>query len=128
MFAIDETERLKRLVGSVAVYDINNSIAEVGKIQIGDLEAHGMGLGKLGMALSAWFGFEVLHLETILCSVYKDNIPAYKSYMGLGFKIIGEHLDEAKGIEYDLGINRSRLLKMSPFLKEIKFDKENGKA
>ena len=122
VFAIDETEQLNRLVGSVAVYDVNGGIAEAGRVQIGDKEAHGRGLGRVAMALVMWFGFEELHLEKILGTVYKDNIPAYKNDMKLGFKIVGEHMDDAKGIEYDLEIDRSSLLKMNPFLQEVKFE------
>lgn len=44
-FSIIETASLNRLVGSVALYHFKNGIAEIGKIQIGDREAHGLGLG-----------------------------------------------------------------------------------
>ena len=124
VFAIEETHLLNRMVGSVAVYDIKNGTAEVGRIQIGDKEARGYHLGRLGLTIAMWFGFEVLNLNKILGTVHRENKAAYKNDINVGFIIVDEHLDEEGRVEYDLEINRQRLLEMNPFLNEIKFVEE----
>lgn len=123
VFAIEETEHLNRTVGSVALYDIENGAAEVGKIQIGDVEARGYRLGRLGLTLAMWFGFSEIKLDKVLGTVHSENIPAYTNDMKVGFLIVGEHLDDEGRVEYELEIDQDRLLEYNPFLQDVKFQK-----
>ena len=92
VFAIYEMEKLNRLIGSVSLYNFRGDIAEIGKIQIGDKEARGIGAGKITLVIACKIGFELMNLKIIDGHVHKDNIAAYKSDMAVGFKVIKESL------------------------------------
>lgn len=85
VFAIEEIGTLNRMVGSVALYDIKNGQAEIGKIQIGDDEAHGKGVGRKALKLVTEIGFDKLVLKTIIARVNKNNIPSYKNFISADF-------------------------------------------
>ena len=80
VFAIEETQRLKRMVGSLALYNFENGEAEIGRLQIGDLEARGHGIGGKSFILAMAVGFKKLGLKRIYASVNRENLAAYKSY------------------------------------------------
>ena len=107
-FAIDETNTLNKMVGSVSLYDITDTQAEFGRIQIGEKEAHGKGIGKLATIIILYIGFCKLNLTKIIATVNKQNAPACKIYFNVGFKIVGEH-STPNGDEYDIEIDFSTL-------------------
>lgn len=121
IFAIDETERLGRMVGSVALYDVHGNVAEVGKIQIGDAAANGRGIGRTSKVMAMWIGFRKLGLKKIVNSVHRDNRPAYINDLRVGFRIVGEHPAPvpAGGVEDEMEIDEKRLLEVNPFVTEI---------
>ena len=84
-FAIVETEELNRIVGSVSLYDISDGKAEFGKIQIGDIQAHGKGIGRVATVMILALGFEKVGLKKITACVHQENIPAHSIYMEVGF-------------------------------------------
>ena len=88
IFSIHECEKLNRMIGSVALYNFRDKKAELGKIQIGDKEAHGIGAGKLAMAILCKIGFELMGLDIIDGHVNKNNVAAYKNDLAIGFKVI----------------------------------------
>ena len=65
VFAIEETQRLKRMGGSLALYNFENGEAEIGRLQIGDLEARGHGIGGKSFILGMAVGFKKLGLKRI---------------------------------------------------------------
>ena len=109
-FAIDETEELKRLVGSVSLYNFRGQVAEAGRIQIGDGSAHGRGIASISMALISKIGFGKLGLKKIVASVHRENIAAYKSYMKIGFHVVGCHQASMGGIEDEIELTERDLL------------------
>lgn len=119
IFAIDETERLDRMVGSVALYDVCGDVAEVGKIQIGDTAANGCGIGRTSLVMAMWIGFRKLGLKKIVGSVHRDNHSAYINDLRVGFQIVGEHPAAVGGVEDDIEIDEKRLLEVNPFVTEI---------
>lgn len=118
-FAIVETKDLKRMVGSVALYDFNGDVAEIGKIQIGDPEAGGRGLGRISLVMAMWIGFKRLGLKKIVASVHQENISAHKNDMQVGFKIVGTHPSIVGGIEDEIEIDEARLIEVNSYAAEI---------
>lgn len=122
VFAIVENRDLNRMVGSVALYNFKGNEAEVGKIQIGDPEASGRGLGKTSLVLAMWIGFKKMGLKKIVGAVHQENIAAHKTDMKIGFRIVGNHLAEVGGLEDDIEIDEARLCEINPYTAEIKLD------
>ena len=85
IFAIEEKKLLNRVVGSIALYDILEGKAEIGKLQIGDDEAIGKGLGKKSVALCMQIAFKELKINKLILSVNRENIVARSIYFKLGF-------------------------------------------
>lgn len=122
IFAIVENSMLNRMVGSVALYSFKGDEAEVGKIQIGDPEAAGRGLGKISLVLAMWIGFKKMGLKKIVGAVHQVNIAAHKTDMKIGFQIVGNHPAEVGGLEDDIEIDEARLCEMNSYTSEIKLD------
>ena len=118
-FAIVETKELKRVVGSVSLYNFNGEMAEVGKIQIGDDEANGRGIGRKSLVMAMWIAFQELGLKKIVGSVHQENIAAHKNDIKIGFQIVGNHEVPMGGLEDEIEINEQRLTEVNPYVKEI---------
>lgn len=121
-FAIVETKDLNRMVGSVALYDFDGGTAEIGKIQVGDPEASGRGIGRLSFVLAMWIGFRKLGLKKIICSVHQKNIPSHTNIMRVGFSITGTHPSVVGGIEDECEIDEVRLCEANAYIPEIELD------
>lgn len=124
IFAIEELYDLKRMVGSLALYDFKGNIAEIGKIQIGDTEANGRGIGRKSMVMAMWIGFECLGLKNIVGFVHRDNIAAHSNDMKIGFHITGFHEAAVGGYEDEIEINRQRLMEVNPYVREIQIERK----
>ncbi|MBR1444127.1 MAG: GNAT family N-acetyltransferase [Firmicutes bacterium] len=111
IFAIDEISELNRMVGSLALYDLkpNSDTCEIGKIQIGDLEAHGKGIGRCSFVMAMKIAVEKLNIKNFVAEVHRDNIAARTNYFKIGFRIIGEQLSVAGGIEDKIEITAEEL-------------------
>ena len=118
IFAIEETEQLSRMVGSVALYDFHGSVAEEGKIQIGDPEAHGRGIGRDSIALALVIGFQKLGLQKIKSSVHRENIASYKSHRAVGFQVTGHHPAPVGGIEDEMEITEEMFCRANSCMKD----------
>ncbi|MCX7884034.1 MAG: GNAT family N-acetyltransferase [Caloramator sp.] len=92
MFIIEYNEKP---IGTVALYNIDYTIkrAEFGRIIIGDIHVRGLGIGRRVTNSLCQFGFNVLNLNSIYLSVFKDNIYAINIYKSVGF-IIEKDLEE----------------------------------
>lgn len=122
VFAIVENSRLNRMVGSLALYSFHGDEAEIGKIQIGDPEAAGHGLGKISLVLAMWIGFQKMGLKKIVASVHQENIAAHKTDMKIGFRIVGDHPSVVGGLEDEIEIDESRLCEVNTYTDEIALD------
>lgn len=91
-FAIDETNEMNQIIGSVSLYNFRGDIAECGQYMVGaNPRVRGKGLGRMGMILCLHVGFTQLNLRAIDASVHEDNIAALTSDTKAGFCIVGEH-------------------------------------
>ncbi len=122
IFSIIETQQLKRIVGSIALYNFKDGQAEVGKIQIGDDNAHGMGIGKISLVMASLIGFQKLGLTKVVSSVHQNNIAAHKNNMKVGFRIVGNHPAPMGGIEDEIEIDKERLLKINSYVPYINIE------
>ena len=118
-FAIVETDELNRLVGSVSLYDFYDGVAEIGKIRIGDSEAHGKGIGRLSLVMAMKIGFELLGLKKIIASVHVDNIPSYTNFKKIGCITIGNHPSVVGGVEDVVEMDETRLRMANEYVSEI---------
>ena len=115
-FAIEEIKHLNRVVGSVALYDFKGSVAEVGKIVVGDSQAHGQKIGYYGMILAMRIGYENLNIEKYELFVHENNIAAKKNYERIGFVETGKHLFEKGGYEIEMEMSKESFLKKHDYL------------
>lgn len=121
-FAIVETKDLNRLVGSVALYDFKGDVAEIGKIQVGDPEAGGRGIGRVSLVMAMRIGFQKMGLKKIVASVHQENTPSYKNFMKIGSRIVGNHPSVVGGLEDEIEIDEARLYEVNPYATEIALD------
>ena len=87
MFGIVEQNELKRLVGSMSLYNFKSDCVEFGKILIGDNEAHGRKVGVNALKALTELVFEELNIHKIILHVYAANVGAIKVYKEVGFKV-----------------------------------------
>ncbi|MBU8757229.1 GNAT family N-acetyltransferase [Priestia megaterium] len=85
----------KEPVGMVGLYDINwiHRTCEIG-IFIGSKSAKGKGYGKEACTLVEKFAKEYLNLRKIKLNVVSDNEAAAYMWKSLGYRKIGEYVDE----------------------------------
>ena len=103
-FAIDETEFINGIVGSMSLYNFSEDTAEFGKILVGHPIAHGKSIGINALEAVKLIARIELDLKRLYLHVYKDNLPAVNIYKKTGFKIINEHI-AANGLdEYTMSI------------------------
>ena len=99
-FAIEETEHLHRMVGSLSLYDFREEQAEIGRLQVGDMEARGHGIGGKSFVLAM--------------------MVAFRSYLKIGFQVCGSHPASVGGIEDEIWIDEKRLTEINGYTEEIK--------
>ena len=90
-FAIDEISSLNRIVGSLSLYDFDGFQAELGKILIGDSEAHGKNIGFNSITALLFVAFNNLKLEKVILHVYTENKGAVHIYEKAGFSVVDLH-------------------------------------
>ncbi|MEB9683301.1 hypothetical protein BK742_21010 [Bacillus thuringiensis serovar pingluonsis] len=89
MFMIEENIEFKSAIGTVALYNINQTTesAEFGRLMIGHTPAQGKGFGKQAIILACTYAFEVLELSEVYLYVLCNNIKAIRMYLKLGFVV-----------------------------------------
>ena len=114
-FAIEETEELNRLIGSMALYNFSGHVCEFGRALLGEKLSRGKGNGFLSTVICLHIGFEKLGMRSISATVDKDNTAALKAYGKAGFEIV-KALNEN---ELEICINNERFAEKHTFLAEI---------
>lgn len=105
-FAVTDVERNDIIVGSISIYNFNESQAEIGKFVIGDKNAHGRQIGTKAFIMGVFFAFEVLKVDKVICFVHKENSVARHIYRKIGFYITGERKTKDIGVEKKMEIDR----------------------
>lgn len=123
-FAIDETQSLKRLVGSVALYNLSDTSAEFGRFLIGDNDARGKGIGYLGTVLCLYLGYVTMGFQTINANVHEDNVAAVKAYLKSGFVISNKRPRTNVGYELEIVAEREQFFKLHSFLSKIQINNQ----
>jgi RimJ/RimL family protein N-acetyltransferase len=77
-------------VAQVSVYDVNNGVAEFGRLLV-DPVARGRGISHRAIALCLRFAVEVLGLRELRLEVKTDNVRAIRAYEAAEFRV-----DEAR--------------------------------
>ena len=134
-FVVEETEKIKHMVGSLSLYNFHDEEAEIGRLQIGDLSARGMGIGGKSFVLAMAIGFKKMGLKRIYASVHRENIAAYKSYLSnwISNLWISFEAFAVGGVEDEIEITFSELTQANKYLSAIKInsgreiDKNNDK-
>lgn len=101
-FAIVEVNELKRIVGSLSLYGFERNTCYLGKILVGDLEAHGKKVGVNAIKAVLNIAFNQLDINTVNLHVYAENIVALKVYKAAGFEMVEEHIAENGKVEYTM--------------------------
>lgn len=124
IFAIVEDSELHRMVGSVAIYEYNpdNHTAEIGKIQIGDPEAHGRGIGRKALVMAMKIGFQKLDIQKFVGEVHQDNISARTNDQKVGFKFIGTQKALVGGLEDLLEATQEDLAVANHYYSDIQIE------
>ena len=99
--------------------DMDSMVFAIGRLQIGDLEARGHGIGGKSFVLAMAVGFKKLGLKRIYASVNRENLAAYKSYTKIGFRVCGSHASPVDGIEDEIEIDEKRWSDKNPYFNEI---------
>lgn len=118
-FAILETQRLKRVVGSLSLYDIEGDRAQIGKIRIGDREAHGRGIGRIALVMGLKIAFHELGLDTVWATVHQENTPARENDLRIGFRIVGQVPSVVGGTEDVIEITEQDAKERNPYYDHI---------
>ena len=90
-FAIIEKNVLNRMVGSLSLHEFNGDTCFLGKILIGDVEAHGKKVGLNATKAALKIAFEKLRIKTVKLHVYSDNFVALNVYKKAGFLVVEEY-------------------------------------
>lgn len=106
MFAVEETCILKHMVGTIAIYGFNQHTAEIGKIVIGDSDAHGKRIGYKAVLLVVLYGFQYLNIQKFKLNVHECNDAAKKIYTAVGFEVVGKHPFVNGGNELEMELDK----------------------
>lgn len=93
LFVVEETQRLHKPVGQVALYNITwaEQRAEYGRLLIGAPDALGQGLAKEATRLLLTWACGQLGLQQITLDVFTTNHRALALYHACGFRAVSEH-------------------------------------
>lgn len=112
-------KKTNQVIGSVALYNIDNDSCEIGKIVIGDNSAHGKGMGYNSFLLAMCVGIQVLGIKKFRLNVHTENIAALCIYVKAGFEICGSHNFIGGGKELEMKIDVDRFKSCNPAYKEV---------
>ena len=120
-FAIKENQLLKRVVGSISIYGFQEDKAEIGKIVVGDVAAHGKRIGYRALLLALSYGYKFLRINKFLLNVHEDNVAARIIYQKVGFRIVGQHPFLKGGVELELELSKEWFEHINPSFMDITY-------
>lgn len=80
-------------VGISSIYNVTNETAEFGRLVIDKSKVSKSHLGLAATLCTCELAFKLFDLKRITLQVYKDNIPAYKTYVNAGFVATRTEID-----------------------------------
>lgn len=108
-----------KVVGSVALYNIDGRKCEIGKVVIGDYSAHGKGMGYNSFLLAMCVGIQKFGINQFRLDVHTENIAALSIYVKAGFEISGSHDFINGGKELEMKIDVDRFKACNPDYKGV---------
>lgn len=118
-FAIEETQTLKRLVGSASIYDFNGVESNCGKVMIGDPDAKGKGLGLRGETLVLHVGFQKRGIQYYIREVHQENASSQVMTARLGFLKVGCRPASIGGMEDQFRMTKERFYQVHPEMRDV---------
>lgn len=104
----------ENLIGALSIYNIKDKKGEIGRFMIGDINYRGKGLGYRSFLMAMKIGFTNLELEYLQLDVHEKNTAALKIYKKIGFSVVGSHIFNDEGVEYEMTIDRNTYEKYNP--------------
>ena len=117
-------EHLRITTGTIAVYNIRNHEAEIGKIVVGRQDMHGRGIGYNSLLMAMYLGIQCLSIKNFYLEVHENNMPARTIYHKAGFSITGSHNSGREGDELEMMTESKKFERLHPNIKEIRLYEE----
>lgn len=117
-FAVIDS-KLNKMIGSVALYHVQDQSCELGKIVIGDRRSHGKGFGYQAVLLAICVGIQTLSIHHFSLDVHTENLAALSIYVRAGFLITGSHDFMRGGKELEMKIDKQRFTACNPDWKSV---------
>lgn len=108
-----------KTIGALAIYNISDTDAEIGRIMIGDINARGKGYGYKALIMAMTIGFQQLNLKKFNLNVHEKNTTALNIYKLAGFIENGSHPFNEDGKEYEMCINYEHFVNVNPIHKNV---------
>lgn len=112
VFSIVESDSLKQVVGSLALYNFSDTSCELGKIMVGHDNAHGKKVGLNAVISALKVAFIHMEMEKVVLHVQVANVPAIRVYEQAGFARVAEGLDSDGKEEYTYAIDKKDFMSL----------------
>lgn len=93
-------------VGVVALYNLQGSSIEFGRLMISQSDAGKHGLGAEVTKCACEIAFRQMDIQRVHLVVYKGNIPAVKTYMKAGFTVCEDTCDQNNREMFQMELKR----------------------
>lgn len=90
LYMVIETRQSRRAVGTIALYHLEPTQAELGRLLIGEQEFLGQGMMREAVERVLEHAFIDLRLERVYLETFRENEPAYRLYVAAGFAVDSE--------------------------------------
>lgn len=96
-----------KAIGALAIYNIEEKKAEIGRIMIGDVLSQGKGYGYQALIMAIKIGFQLLKLTSYRLTVHKRNLIALHIYKKIGFTVNNnDYFCNTDDVEIEMMINK----------------------
>lgn len=113
-----------KVIGSLAIYSVENNTCEIGKVVIGDKTSHGKGLGYNSLLLAMCIGISKLGIQRFKLDVHTENIAALSIYIKAGFLVCGSHPFIKGGEEIEMEIDKNRFESCNKRISDVSISEE----
>jgi len=117
-FAVEETDYIKQIVGSIALNNFQDDSAESNSVLLGDKRARGV--APTMMLLALHIAYTYFDCAKVYGTVNTKNIPSIMTNQKVGYEKIGKHEITWGGEEYDIVITKDRFYNLNPEMRYVK--------